>query len=211
MVAILHVLSKGILIICTSIRGIGAAGDEGGFGLGGLGLLATLLRSLLFLHLLIAETSQSAGDLLHLFARHLLCQVLRKFFEEEAVVSLLGVAIDDGRKSGTQDFKLLLGLRVEKGQRSQVHGLGRILFVDNDGSTNSGSLASIADTNSAEKVLSVGKISFLFGTSESFSTICFGLVVVTLFVIRCKLSSPAGLMLGNALGLGFLAGSSFRS
>lgn len=85
------------------------------------------------------------------------------------------------------------------------------MLVDNNGSTNSGSLATIADTDSAKKVFSVGKVSFLLGASESFSAVCFGLVVVTFFVIIGKLSSPGGLMLGNALGLGFLVGSSFRS
>lgn len=64
----IYVLAKGIVIVGADISGVGTVGDQRGLGLGSLGLLASLVRSFLLLHLLVAQGSQSAGNLLDLVA-----------------------------------------------------------------------------------------------------------------------------------------------
>lgn len=64
-----NLLSKTIiLVIGCHICRVGSARDQGRLCLSSLGLLSSLFRGLLLLHLLIAEAGQSTGNLLHLIA-----------------------------------------------------------------------------------------------------------------------------------------------
>lgn len=67
------------------------AGNQGNFGLLSFALLATLLRKLFFLHLLIAQSRQSASNLLDLVAGKVLGKLLCKFLQEDYIVCLLRV------------------------------------------------------------------------------------------------------------------------
>ena len=200
------VVSEGVVVVIVSgkVVGVGAGGDEGRLGLGSLGLLAALLGSLLGLHLLIAESSQGAGDLLDLVAGEFRGELLGEFLEEEGVVGLLGGSGDDGGQSVAQLLKLTLSRGVEQRKRGNVDSVGRVLGVNDDGGAGGRSLAAVADANSAKHVLGVRKVGLLLGAAETFAALSLSLVLLFLLVLASR--GAGGLVLSDALSLGLLVG-----
>lgn len=175
--------------------------DGGDLGLCRLGLLVAAEGSLLLLHLLVAEGSERAGNLLDLVTRKLLGQLLGEFLQEERVVSLLGRARDNGSQGIAEVRELRFGRRVEEGQVGNVHGVVGIVGINNDGRTDSGSLAAVADTNVTEEVLRVGEIGILLGAAEALTALGRSLIVFAELCALVTQASTLSLVLGDTLGL----------
>lgn len=155
----IDLLSEIVVIgidICNS--GNIAVCNESGLCLLSLALLASLLRKLLLLHLLIAQSSQAASNLLDLITWEILGQLLCEILEEDGVVSLLVVAGDDWNEGITHLLELKLGVGGEKWKGGEIDGCGWVVGVDNNSVGCGGGLAAVADTNVAEQVLCVLEI-----------------------------------------------------
>lgn len=206
-------LSKvaAIIIVVASVRDVSTASNQRRLGLGSLGLLAALVCSLLFPHLLVAQGGDSTSKLLDLLAGHLLGEGLGEVLEEEAVLGVLCVARKDGAENCAEVFELSLGLGLENGQLGDVDSVGRIGRVDDDGSS-SGLGPTSADSDISKHVGGMGKIGLLLGTSESLTLLGRGLLDHLNVGSVGPLFGSVGLVLSNTLALGLLGGGgSFSS
>ena len=205
-----EVIITELIVVVSSGVGIGRPRhSQGRLRLGRLGLLAALLLCLLLLELLIAESRHGAGDLLDLVTGQLLGQLLRELDEEQRVVSLLGVAGDNGGHHLAELFELCLGLGVEKSHRGQVDQVVGVLGVRHAGPLDD-CLAGGRNTTdiTTEEILGVLEISLLLGLSKAGpfgGFILVGLVVRILLVLLLTLCNP----LLKALCLGLLVGLCF--
>lgn len=126
-------------------------------------------------------------------------------------MSLLGGAGDDGAEGLAEGGELSLGGRVEEGKVGNVHRVVRVVGVENDGSTDGGSLAVVADANLAKEILGVSQVCILLGAAKTLATLGGSLILVILAeeAFRFTSTSTLGLVLGNTLGLGLLVGGGF--
>ncbi len=191
-----------IIVVSAEIVGVGASGDQGGLGLSRLGLLATLVCSLLSLHLFVAESCETTRHLLDLLAGQVLSQLLSELKQESGVVCLLGRRSDDGSQGIAQLLELALGRRVEERKVGNVDSLTGIVGVNDNSSASSMALTSTADTNVAKQVFGVLQVGFLLLTTKTVTT--FGLSLLLFRVIILSSERTGSLVLSNALSLGFL-------
>jgi hypothetical protein len=202
-------LAKGI-VVRSHIRSISTVGNNGDLSLSSLGLLAAAHGSLLLLHLLIAESCESAGNLLDLVARQLLCQLLGELLEEERVVSLLCRAGDDRSERLAESGELCLGGGVEEWEIGDVHGVVRVVRVDNHSSTNGSALAVVANANTTEEILGMSQVGVLLGATKTLATLGGSFVLlIAEETLLLALKSTLGLVLGDTLSFGLLVGGSF--
>lgn len=189
----------------ASVRDVSTASNQGRLGLGSLGLLAALVGSLLLPHLLVAQGSDSTGELLDLLAGHLFGKGLGEVLEEEAVLGALGVGRKDGTQNCAEVVELSLGLGLEKGQLGNVDSVGRVAGVDDD-SSSSGLGPAGADSDVSKHVGGVGEIGLLLGASKSLTLLGLGLLDHLNVGGVGLLLGSVGLVLSNTLALGLLCG-----
>ena len=210
----MHLLSESVVVIGKGVCGsVGASSNQRSLGLGSLALLATLL-SLLLLHLLVAQSSERARDLLDLITRQLLGQLLAKFLKEQSIMGLLGVSAKDGDQRSSKVLELQLGLGVEKWQGADVDGVAGVLRVyGNSGSEGSLTAVSSAEpsiTKIPEEGFSVMKVSFLLGAAKTLTLFRRSLFfLIGGFFISDTLTLSD--MLSNTLGLRLLVGGGLGS
>jgi hypothetical protein len=202
-----NLLAKVVLVVG---RGVGpgadvARGVQAGLCLCGLCLLASLLRGLLLLHLLVAERRQTAGNLLDLVAGQVPGDALDKLLQEQRVLALLGVVGEQRRQRLAQLGELVLGLGVEDVQRAEVDRLGGVALVgDGNG------LGLLAEANVAKELLGLGTGAVKFLLLEPGAALSLSLLLVHLAAAqRCLpvlldalcLALVVRLCLGLGLGL----------
>lgn len=180
------------------------ARNQCNFGFLSLALLTTLLSQLLLLHLLVAQSRQGAGNLFDLIARKILGKLLRKFLQENCVLSLLGVVGDERNEGITKFLELQLCLRVEDRKCSQVNGSCRVLGIDLNGICCGSSFARVADADVAKQVLSVLQVRILLGLTETFSALGFGFFLTALIGVLGKSTCMLCLLLCDTLCLALL-------
>jgi hypothetical protein len=178
--------------------------NQSGLRLLSLALLASLLSGLLLLHLLVAQGSQRASNLLDLIARKVLGQLLGELLQEDHVLSLLGVVTDDWDEGVAHLLELELGLGVEEREGGKVDGGVGVLRVNYDSVRGSSDLAVVADTDVGKKVLRVLQVRLLLRSSQSLSSGSLILLTAVFITLLCESSCLLGLLLCDALGLGFL-------
>lgn len=152
-----RVLVVGV-VISRKLVVVLAGADQGGLGLGSLGLLSTLISGLLVLHLLVGKGSKRAGDLLDLITRQVSSQLLGELLQKEIVVSLLARGSDERCESVAKCLELSLGRGLEQRKLGQVDSVAGVLGVQSDGSARVDSLAALGYTDVAkvfEEILSV--------------------------------------------------------
>lgn len=187
-----------------------SAGNQCNLGLLSLALLATLLGELFLLHLLVAQGSQRAGNLLDLVAGKVLGKLLGEFLQEDNVLGFLRVATNNWNKSIAHLLELDLGLWVEERKSSEINSGGRVLAVKYNGVGSRGDLAAVADANVSKQILSVLQVGFLFGASQALSSCCCILLFTALIAILLgQLACLLGLSFCDSLSLRLVVGGGF--
>jgi hypothetical protein len=116
-------------------------------------LLSALLRSLLLLHLLVAQRGQATRNLLDLLARQVLCNLLGELLQEERVLPLLRVGRYERHERLAQLGELVLCVWVEDVEGAEVDGLAGVARVgDGDGFGD----ALVAESEVAEQLFGLG-------------------------------------------------------
>lgn len=161
-----HLLPEVIAIIVDiGSRGNVPAGNQSGLCLLCLALLASLLSELLLLHLLVAQGSQAAGNLLDLITGNVLGQLFGELLQKDDVLSLLGIAGDDRNESIAHLLELKLCLGVKEREGGKVDGGARVFLVDHDSVRGSGDFATVADTDVSKQIFSVLQVRLLLRSS----------------------------------------------
>lgn len=125
-------------------------------------------------------------------------------------MSLLSRTGDDRSERLAEVGELRLGGGVEEREIGDVHGIIRVIGVDNHSSANGSALAVVADANSAKEVLGVGQVGILLGPTKALATLGGSLVLlIAEESLLLALKSTLGLVLGNTLSLGLLASGKF--
>jgi hypothetical protein len=171
------VIPEGVIVRAGIGNGPAAHTDKCGLGLRSLGFLTALLSGLLFLHLLVAQGRQGAGDLLDLVTGKILGKLFGKLLQEESIVRFLRVAGNDRNQCGAQGLELGLGVGVEEGERRDVDRVVGILGVDDNSGASCGSLAGVANTDFGEEILGVLQVGLLLGLPQALALLGFGLLV----------------------------------
>lgn len=114
---------------------------------------------------------------------------------------LLRAGRDDGCEGVAEGLELGLGRGVEEREIRNVDGVVGVLGVDDDGGSDSGGLAVVADANVAEEVLGVLQVGILLGATQAFAALSRSLVLFAGLGILQAALGTLGLVRGDALGL----------